>query len=427
MRQSGNVIAAQDRSAKEPGSDRANRALPLRPRTRDVGDRAQGRNWLFEPKTAIWVVLAATLLVGAGRKLRSNWRARRALALLARPDVTPGEIEAAAEYGRTGAWELLRVFSAAGTTKENQYAAGWALARLWLKDELVAEEEQAIVRRGFTVNWKARRRYPRALESPIPIGVTYLVPFLRDDGRAVGPSNLEWSHRVLGARRAALEEFSPWTSGPGQIAFAIVPGDFESHGPHRLVLQARVRTTGLSGRWEIELPHIPFNFEFDPILQLDSILTHPDAGRAELMTHALRLEPDAPADLEQPRYLSLGTEWALRNPPVLDVATSLPCDLAHAISIELEGSSGQFPAGQVVATAQARPRTDSVDFRSTPRRFKLGPVTGFPDDAIQRPGLRRLRLVLDADAASGWADPDIRSVWPGRIETEWIDVEIVRR
>ena len=28
---------------------------------------------------------------------------------------------------------------------------------------------------------------------------------------------------------------------------------------------------------------------------------------------------------------------------------------------------------------------------------------------------------------SGWADPEVRSIWPGRIQTNWVEVEIVRR
>ena len=80
-----------------------------------------------------------------------------------------------------------------------------------------------------------------------------------------------------------LEEFSPWAAGAGRVAFTIVPGDFESNGPHRLVLQARVRTLGLTDSWEIEPPHMPFLFEFDPNLRLDAILTLPDANRDEIV------------------------------------------------------------------------------------------------------------------------------------------------
>ncbi len=192
------------------------------------------------------------------------------------PRVTPEEVEAAAEHGRAAVWELLRIFSSSKSEELSQ-AAGRALARLWFLDQLVAEEEQAIVRRGYTVTWNARRKYPRALRGEIPIGADFEVPFLLEGPGRVQPGNLEWSHRVMGTRRATLEEFSPWASGRGHAKFTIVPGDFETNGPHRLVLQTRVRTTGLTDSWEFDLPHVPFNLEFDPFLQLDAIRTLPDS------------------------------------------------------------------------------------------------------------------------------------------------------
>ena len=91
-----------------------------------------------------------------------------------------------------------------------------------------------------------------------------------------------------------FEEFSAWTAGNGRVAYAIFPGDFETNGPHRLVLQTRVRTTGLTDSWAIDLPHVPFNFEFDPILRLDAILTLPDATRDDSITErsgSSRLSP----------------------------------------------------------------------------------------------------------------------------------------
>ena len=40
-----------------------------------------GRNWLSEPKAAIWIALAAALLIGGGRRLLLAWRARKAVVL----------------------------------------------------------------------------------------------------------------------------------------------------------------------------------------------------------------------------------------------------------------------------------------------------------------------------------------------------------
>ncbi len=65
----------------------------------------------------IWLALAAAVLVGGGRRLIAWWQARKAVARLDDPDVTAAEIEAVAEYGRTGVYELLRIFSSADRNK----------------------------------------------------------------------------------------------------------------------------------------------------------------------------------------------------------------------------------------------------------------------------------------------------------------------
>jgi hypothetical protein len=384
------------------------------------------RNWLREPKAAVWLILATAIVFGGWRKLRAAWRARKAVARLEDPRVTPEEVEAAAEHGRAAVWELLRIFSSTNLEPLRQ-AAGKALARLWLLDQLVAEEEQAIVRRGYTVTWKARRRYPRALRAEIPIGVNFEVPFLDGEAGRVRPENLEWSHRVLGTRRATLEEFSPWAIGRGHAQFAIVPGDFETNGPHRLVLQTRVRTTGLTDSWEFELPHVPFNLEFDPFLELGAITTVPDSNRDEQITQAIRLEASEARDGEPATFLAMGSEWTMRNPPRLAVTTPLPSDLAHTISLEFEGAEHGIPAGVLVLSGQGlRPRSPD-DSGAAVQRIPLGEIASIDARVIERPGRRRVRLALEPAPERGWADPEIRSIWPGSARTNWVEVEIVRR
>jgi hypothetical protein len=395
-------------------------ARPTQPR---LGTR---RNWLREPKSAVWIVLAAIALIGGGRRLLWSWRARKAVARLSDPDVTPEELEAVADFGRSGAWELLRIYS---TTEfeTTRTAAGLALARIWRDDHLVGEEEKAVVRRGFAVTWNARRRYPRALQAEIPIVAAYGVPFLSDDPARVRAEDLEWSHRIVGARRAALEEYSPWKSGRAEVAFTIVPDDFPTNGPHRLVLQSRVRTIGLSGSWELELPHVPFRFDFDPILRLDAILTLSDAVRDEAMARSVRLESSAASGEEPARLVPLGGEWILRNPPRLAVDTPLPCDLAHAATLEFEGAPGRYPAGSLIVSGQGLSARSGPGLASSTRRFDVHPLGPLPSGVIDRPGTRRIRVHLAADPQLGWADPDIRSVWPGTIETSWVEAEIIRK
>ena len=398
------------------------------PRRRELISRGESsnRHWLREPKTAVWIILAAALVFGGWHKLRLSLRARKAVARLEDPNVAPQEVEAAAEHGRAGVWELLRIFSSS-TAEPMRRAAGRALARLWFLDQLVAEEEQAIVRRGFTVNWNARRRYPRALRAAIPISVNFDVPFLDDEDGRVHPRNLEWSHRIAGTRRATLEEYSPWVAGRGHAVFSIVPGDFETNGPHRLVLQARVRTTGLTDSWEFELPHVPFNLEFDPFLQLDAITTLPDANRDLQVAAAIRLEPGEAQGGQPATYLALNAEWTMRNPPSLVVSTPLPCDLAHAISIEFEGLAESVSAGMLVLSGQGMKTHAAQDSSGKFERIRLGEIASMAPSVIERPGPRQMRVTLEPVPERGWANPDIRSIWPGQTQTNWLDVEIVRR
>ena len=134
------------------------------------------------------------------------------------------------------------------------------------------------------------------------------------------------------------------------------------------MLQTRVRTAGLTESWEVEPAHIPFNFEFDPHLEKGAILTLPDATRDEQIAQAIQLEPAPAAAGEASSYLSLGGEWTLRNPPRIAVALPLPCDLAHAISLEFEGIEDRFPGGHLIVSGQGLPRHESAP---GVRRFEL--------------------------------------------------------
>lgn len=403
---------------RNPAVARGEQAAAREQRTR--------RHWLREPRSAVWLVLVLIIGIGGGRRLRWSWRARRAVARLADPSVSPDEIEAAAAFGREGAWELLRIFSTPGPDASRN-AAGRGLARLWKDNQLVAEEEQAVVRRGFAVEWKARRRYPRDLHVEIPIRATYGVPFLGDDDDRIQAKDLEWSHRIVGARRATLEGASPWARGNGEAAFSILPDDFPTNGPHRLVLQTRVSTAGLPDTWELELPQVPFTFDFDPVLRPEAILTLPDAARDTEIAGAIRLRAAEHDDKVPARLVPLGNDWVLRNPPHLVVATPLPCDLAHSVWIELEGVDERLTAGKVVVSGQGFPRERPGAPARSELFLELQPVAAPAGGVIERPGMRRIRAILDADPQLGWADPDVRAVWPGSLATEWVEAEIIRR
>jgi hypothetical protein len=261
----------------------------------------------------------------------------------------------------------------------------------------------------------------------IPIRATYGLPFLLFDGPGIKPADLEWSHRITGARRAGLEEYSAWTPGAGHVDFTIVPSDFDTNGPHRLALQTRVRTRGLTDTWQIDLPHLPFNFEFDPRLEIRSLLALPDEHRAERVARSVRLESQQASADDRSSFLALNQQMMIRNPPQVVIATPMPCDLAHQVFLEFDQVPGRFPAGLILLSGQGDSRTKSSADIAGPRRFPIGPVEPIPRAAIDQPGARRLRVWLEPDPDRGWTDPEIRSIWPGTIETGWVNLEIVRR
>ncbi len=378
---------------------------------------------LGEPRNAVLFVLGAVVILGGGRRLLIAWRGREALAKLDDPRVTPEAVEQVADYGRAGLIDLFRLLEEAPDQAVRD-AAGHAVSILWARDDLIAEEEKALVRRGFRVEWIARRRYPRGLHRPIPIRVNFGVPFLQIGGKGVHPEQLEWSYRIAGARRASLEVQGPWVAGPGVATFELIPADFDTDGPHKLVLQSRVRTRKLTETWEIELPHIPFSFELDPRLDVEAILAMSDDSRALAMEKAIRL---VPPDVDQvgrvPRFFPINADLAVRDLPSLEISGPLTCDLAHAVELEFEGISERLPAGEVIAHGHA----SDADNPQQIREYPLGRIGFDAKLAIERPGARKIRARLIPDPDHGWADPDLRSLWPRAIETDWITVEIVRR
>ncbi len=379
-----------------------------------VADPAAARTFSSRnrtPKSVFWAVMAL-LAVGIFRKLARWYIARNAVGNLEgeRPDL--GAISESARHGRAGLVDLFRLLTS-GKDEPVRHAAGHALSVLWKQDELIAEEEKALVTRGFDVAWKARRRYPRALNRPISIVAEFGVPFLADEGGGVDPSSLEWSARILGSNRASLEIFSPWSTGAGRIAFEVDPRDLATNGPHRRALHAKARTMGLTSTWELELPQIPFTFELDSNLAPEALLASPDEARAAIVESAVRLDVAA---TDAGDFSPLNSHFAIRGRVVVRVAETLPADLAHHIDIEIEGVAGVIDAGGLVALRD-RPACD----------FEVKSGEDLPGDALATPGERRLRLILSPDIHRGWCDPEVRSIWPGTIVTPWVDVGIVRR
>ena len=121
--------------------------------------------------------------------------------------------------------------------------------------------------------------------------------------------------------------------------------------------------------------------------------------------------------------MPLNETLAIRDAPSIEISTPLPCDLAHAVLVEYEDVPGRFAAGEILVSGQG---SEPNAGRST-CGFPLAALVDFAEETSVRPGTRRMRARLIPDPERGWADPDVRSIWPGEITTPWMDVTIVRR
>ncbi len=132
-----------------------------------------------------------------------------------------------------------------------------------------------------------------------------------------------------------------------------------------------------------------------------------------MFTNALRLEIVSP---NEPAFWPIGDGLAVQGIPTLVVVGNLPNDLAHTLAVEFEEVPGWRPAGVATFTGQG----------SGSRRLPLEPPRGGSAPPIGRRGTHRLRLRLEPDPQRGWAHPDIRSLWPGTVETNTVNVEVIR-
>ena len=256
---------------------------------------------------------------------------------------------------------------------------------------------------------------------PIPIEASYGVPFLVEGGPGVSAVEPGMVAPGPGGRAGRPGGALPLggRAGPGPVRGR--PRRLPDPGPHRLALAARVRVVGLTDAWELELPHIPFSFEFDPILAVEALLTRRRRPRAEAFARSIRLdappEPTTRPRLPRPRRRPGPPRPARpgrRHPPALR-----PGPRAWP------SSSRASPAGSAPARWSSAARTRAR--APATRRFPIGPILGLPPGAIDRPGERRIRAVLTADPDLGWADPDVRSLWPGTLTTDWATVRVIRK
>lgn len=373
-----------------------------------------------DPRRWVFIAVVAFLALGGGRKWLAGRRGLRMADRLAANQATPDEIRSSHQFGRAVVRDLFQVM-AEGPSTQHRLAAIEALVRLWQADELIAEEEKAIVTRSMVADWQIRRKYPRGLTGPIEITATFGMPQLTDVKlNEWFARHLRWQYRISGTRRVTDDA---WQAAP--IAFPrcsieIMPDDFPDDGPHRLLLHLRVATDSLTDNWQIDLPAQTTSFEWDDHLQPNALATLPDSHRASQWAAAIGFI--APAAVEAaPVFLKLNEQFAIRNPPMPALKRPLPCDLAHRVVIELDQSSGRWHAGQWLEAAHTH-NTQAQAWTTWPAEAACATPPATPLHG----GTYRMRVVLEPTPARGWSDPHIRSVWPEAITSDWVEVQLVR-
>ena len=408
--------------AQESPLERADRAgaNPSSPVRKPGGRTARTEKPFSDPRRWVFMAVVAFLAVGGGRKWLAGRRGLRMAGRLAENQATTEEIRAAHKYGRTVSRELFQIMTE-GPSAEHRLAATEALVRLWRADELIPEEEKAIVTRALVAEWQIRRKYPRGLTGPIEITAIFGMPPLADlELTEWLARHLRWQYRVSGTRRAADDA---WQAAP--IAFPrcsieIMPEDFPEDGPHRLLLHLRVATESLTDNWQIDLPAQSTSFEWDDHLQPKALATLPDSQRAAQWAAAIGFVVST-SDDGAPVFLRLDEQFAIQNPPMPVLKRPLPCDLAHRVVIEFDGLNGRWHAGEWLSVAHWL-GDDGDAFYTWPTEA----TCLAPPATHLHGGTYRMRVVLEPTPERGWSDPLIRSVWPEIIVSGWVDVSVVR-
>ncbi|MBI1323889.1 hypothetical protein GC170_12000 [bacterium] len=408
----------------------ANPSTPVRrPGGRDGSATPKGSPFA-DPRRWLFLAVVGFLAIGGGRKWLHGRKGRALADKMADGNASVEEIRQSHRFGRIVVHDLFRVLTE-DATPDRRRAALEALVRLWKADELIPEEEKAIVTRSFMTNWQIRRKYPRGLSSPLTIRVDYGLPETGDqDLDAWIRQHLEWSHRLTGTRRASDDQWRKLESPKPGSLFEIIPADFPEDGPHRLILHPRMHVRGLTDNWQLDLPAQTTSFEWDDHLQTGALKGMPDSTRASQWREMLRVR-SANASESDPVHTEIDDRFALSFPPEPMISflrpgmphAALPCDLAHQVFLEFESVDGRWCLGEWILASNSELCEGDAAFFRMPQKFRSA------EDAprLERAGTYRGRFVLEPRPELGWSDPAIRSVWPESITTGWFDVEVVRK
>lgn len=409
---------------EKPGRVDRTGANPSTP-VRKPGQRREGQpqSPMSDPRRWVFIAVTAFLVLGGARKWLAGNRGRKMADRIANGQANLAEISNSAVHGRSVLPDLLSLLQDEAPA-DRKNAALEALIKLWRADELIAEEEKAILSRAIQVSWKQRRKYPRDFSGQFQITALFRLPLLADKSCNEWLRNhLRFETRVTGTRRATDEQWKPLPADSSQLTMEIESRDFPEDSIHRLMLFIRVKTEGLTSDWSLDLPGQATSFEWDHHLKSMALKAESDEKEAMIMQEALAWELIADADEMQLQNVAISPGFAIHHPPVAMLAIPLPRDIAHEAMLEIEEVSSNIRLKKWVIASRGSVSTAEKQFKQIPLEM-MGLID---DSAISRAGKYRARLLLNPKPELGWADPEIRSVWPGRLTSPWVEIEIVRR
>lgn len=405
----------------------ANPSTPVRRPTQNR-DSSPGEQ-MKDPRRWMFLAVVAFLLIGGGRKWHRSWQGRKLANRIADGLASSDEILLSSRYGRIAVPDLFHLLSSTETEQTKKNAALRALISLWREDELIIEEEKAIIIRSFEVQWKHRRKYPRDMTGSFTIHASFGLPQLIDNELTSWlEKHLQWSSRITGSRRATDQQWKTSDAFRPKIQCDINPEDFPENSVHRIGLYVRLKTRDLSSNWELELPATNSSFEWDEYLQTDALKAPFSDEEANQLNNALQWVPIAGSDQVAltMNHVKISPEFAVANPPLCMVQRPLPRDLAHQIYLEIQGVSRMIPVGEWVVALRNSDSVLNPEAEVTCPPWEISPEDLLSDSEISRAGNHMIRLILEPVTHRGWANPDVRSVYSGRIEMPWINVELVR-
>ena len=419
-----NDLSLHQVNAWQEGVQRVDRtgANPSTP-VRKPGQRRDGQNPspMVDPRRWIFIAVVAFLIFGGIRRWMAARAGQKTADRIANGIASQDEIRNSFRHGRAVLPDLLAMLGEE-TSIDQKKAAFEALLRLWQADELIPEEEKAILTRAFQIRWKQRRKLPRDFSGIFQIHVFIGLPEIEDEScRQWLKSHLTWEMRVSGTRRATDDQWKKINDSEMKLVIEINSRDFPEETVHRIMLHTRATTTHLTSNWVLDLPSQSTSFEWETHLKALALRADFDDAESKEMQSGLIWRESELESNQESQLLQISHSFGIFKLPTPQLKLPLPRDISHDVILIIDGINSHISLNHAVMECRQQPAS-TQQIRTLPLKIQ----NLIADDQISHAGKYKARLILKPRPELGWADPEIRSVWPESLEFPSIEIEIVR-